>query len=162
MTRILLLLLPLAACATDGKDSGDGPGDTAATDCSTDSYWNGGNEESPDMNPGEDCIACHSRGEGPEFTLAGTVMGAYADLDDCNGIQGVTVRVTDADGVVTELATTEAGNFYTRADIAMPYTIELEKDGQTSRMVSAQSDGACASCHTADGAGGAPGRVVAP
>lgn len=114
------------------------------------------------MNPGEDCIACHNSGEGPNYTLAGTVMGDYDDPDDCNGVEDVRVRVTDADGVELVLTTNRAGNFYTNEDIAMPYTIVLERDGETLEMGGAQSDGACASCHTAEGANSAPGRVVAP
>ncbi len=152
------LLLALAACAPDGGDTGT----TDTATCSTDSYWTGGNEESPNMNPGQDCIACHNSGEGPNFTLAGTVMGAYDDPDDCNGIEDVRVRVTDADGVETVLTSNGAGNFYTDEDIAMPYTIVLERDGETLEMNGAQSDGACGSCHTAEGASSAPGRVVAP
>lgn len=156
LPRVSLLAL-LTGCPVARLDTGD---DTAA--CSTGSYWTGGNDESPQMNPGEDCIACHASGEGPSFTLAGTVMRAFADPDDCNGVAGVTVRVTDADGKLTELTTNEAGNFYLSDDLAMPYTIELERGGMTSAMAAEQADGACGSCHTAQGEAGAPGRIVAP
>lgn len=160
--RYLPLLMLLAACTPTSKDTGASDSGTPDASCSTESYWTGGNEESPNMNPGEDCIACHNRGEGPDYTLAGTVMGDYDDPDDCNGIEDVVVRVTDADGVTTELTTNSAGNFFTRDDIAMPYTVVIDRDGETREMVAEQSTGACGSCHTANGAEGAPGRVVAP
>ncbi|MDP2315350.1 MAG: carboxypeptidase-like regulatory domain-containing protein [Pseudomonadota bacterium] len=150
-----LLLLAATGCAgpTDGTDTGA---------CSSGSYWTGGDEESPLMNPGQSCIACHDRGEGPTFTVAGTVMGDYGDVDDCDGVEGVTVRLTDADGAVHEATSNAAGNFYLNDAIAMPYTVELESDAGVSTMSTAPTTGDCASCHTADGAEGAPGRVVAP
>lgn len=149
-----LLALTLAGCATpSGHDTGA---------CSTGSYWEGGNEESPDMNPGASCVACHATGEGPNYAIAGTVMGDYADPDDCNGIAGVIVRLTDADGGVHELTTNDAGNFYKKDGIPLPYTAEIESADGVREMAAAQTDGDCAACHTAEGAGGAPGRILAP
>lgn len=155
----LLLALPLlTACPPAG--------DTAATDtgvCSSGTEWTGGDEESPNMNPGQDCIACHASGEGPTFTIAGTVMGDFADPDDCNGVEGMIVRITDADGVLIELTSNAAGNFYSTKAVAMPYTAEVEgADGVIGTMSGEQTSGACGSCHTAEGAEGAPGRVVEP
>lgn len=162
-------LATLGACATTA------PVDTAS--CSSGSMYSGGGGEedaidtavvldegdgSSTMNPGQDCIVCHASGEGPTFTIAGTVMGAYADIDDCNGVADVTVTITDADGVVTTLTTNSAGNFYSTATLAMPYTAELSLGGQTRAMSTPQSDGDCASCHTAAGANDAPGRVISP
>lgn len=151
----LAFALPLAAC-----NGGSAPVDTAT--CSSGSMWTGGNEESELMNPGQACIECHSQDEGPRFTAAGTVMGASHDPDDCNGVEGVTVRLTDADGVVHEATTNAAGNFDFRDAIAMPYTAEIESDAGVVAMSGAQNTGDCATCHTADGANGAPGRIVAP
>lgn len=111
-----LLLLPLLAACGDNQSV-----DTAT--CSSGLLWTGGDDEEnagPEMNPGQDCIACHASGEGPHYTVAGTVMGAYGDPDDCLGVEGVTVAITDADGVVTELTSNASGNFYTQADIATP------------------------------------------
>jgi hypothetical protein len=155
----LLLSLVVGVVGCNGSDTGAG-NDTGA--CSSDSYWTGGNEESAMMNPGEACISCHSRGEGPSFTAAGTVMGDFADPNDCNGVDGVTVRLTDADGVVHEETTNSAGNFSFREAIAMPYTAEIENANGVSAMSGSQSEGDCATCHTAEGANGAPGRIVAP
>lgn len=161
--RVTVAMIVLVACNDGGT-----PGDTAT--CSTEPWAGGGEEdegegeeeEGPTMAPGEDCIACHARGEGPDFTVAGTVMAAYDDMDDCTGVDGVTVRITGADDAVTELVTNASGNFYTSAAIATPYTIELERDGATRAMGAAQSDGDCMSCHTAEGANAAPGRILAP
>ena len=166
-----LALATLGACATTA------PVDTAS--CSSGSMYTGGGGEggddafdtatglnegdgSPTMNPGQDCIACHASGEGPNYTIAGTVMGAYTDIDDCNGVADVTVTLTDADGVVTTLTTNAAGNFYSTATLAMPYTAELSLGGQTRAMSTPQSDGDCASCHTEVGANDSPGRVISP
>ena len=94
-----LLLLPLLAGCPPAGDTGF----TDTGECSSGVEWTSGNEESPNMNPGQACIACHASGEGPEFTIAGTVMGDFADPDNCYGVEGMTVRITDADGVVTEI-----------------------------------------------------------
>lgn len=170
----ILVSLLLAAC-TGTKDDTSSPSDSTGDSnteggfdtshdgtCSTGSEWTRGNDGSTKMNPGEPCMACHDRGEGPTFKVAGTVMGAIHDPDDCNGVQDVIVRITDADGVVTELTTNSAGNFYTNDRIALPYTAQLEHDGIIREMLGAQDDGDCGSCHTEAGASGAPGRVVVP
>ena len=168
-------LLPvLLACTGKSPDTSD-TGESGGTDsqaggfdtshngsCSTGEEWTRGNAGSAKMNPGESCITCHDNGSGPTFHLAGTVMGAIHDPDDCNGISGVTVHVTDADGVVTDLSTNSAGNFYTSDRVKMPYTLALEYNGITRRMEGAQQTGDCASCHSQDGAEGAPGRSVVP
>ncbi len=151
------MILFLLACG-QALDSADSTGST----CTSGHYWEGGNEESPMMNPGQDCVDCHASGEGPDYTLAGTVMGDYDDEDDCNGVEDVVVSITDADGNSFSLTSNAAGNFYTNDDIAMPYTVVIEKDGATREMSGEQEDGACNRCHTAGGEEGAPGRVVAP
>lgn len=169
---VAVAALLLVGCSTTA------PVDTAS--CSSGSmYTGGGGEEGDDdavdtaaatdeeeggatMSPGRDCISCHASGEGPDYTIAGTVMGAYDDIDDCNGVTDVTVTLTDADGVVTTLTTNAAGNFFSTAELVMPYTVELSAGGQTRAMSTAQSDGNCATCHTADGANDAPGRILAP
>lgn len=163
MTRscwwILVLSLALTAC---------GSSSTTPQNCSSDKTWTGGNEESPLMNPGQDCIACHtSEGEGPKFQIAGTVMGAANDDDNCNGLVGVTVEITGSDGVVTTLTTNAAGNFFTDehggTPVKMPYTARvIGPGGKVSAMSAAQSTGACNLCHTATGANSAPGRIFVP
>lgn len=135
----------------------------AAGECTTGEVWTGGDEESPLMHPGGDCIGCHAdEREGPQYTLAGTVMGALDEATDCYGVQGVTVTITDNNDDVLELTTNAAGNFFTREPIAMPYTVVIELDGEERPMGAAQTDGNCATCHTETGAEGAPGRVLVP
>ena len=155
-TFAVVLPLALVACSSE-------PPPPPPEDCSTGKVWTGGDEESPLMHPGTDCIACHEdEGEGPLYAVAGTVMGDLADPDDCYGVEGVTVRITDADAVVHELTTNAAGNFFSTAAVPGPFTVELELDGATSVMVTPQTDGACGACHTQEGLDLAPGRVLVP
>jgi len=157
MNRMIALgcLLGLAGCGPAGPEV-----------CSTNSAWTGGDEESPLMHPGGDCIGCHaSEGEGPRFLLAGTVMNAFKDDTDCNGTAGVTVEITDATSKVFTLTTNKAGNFYLPVfdgPLVMPFKAKVLRDGRERAMTAPQSNGACATCHTAVGANGAPGRILAP
>jgi hypothetical protein len=130
--------------------------------CASGTEWEGGNHGSSLMHPGVDCLTCHQNGEAPHFTVAGTVMGALRDVDDCNGVEGVTVRITGADGDTFELVTNAAGNFHTGRAVALPYRAEVERDGVIAEMSAAQADGGCNACHTTFGSYGAPGRVIAP
>lgn len=145
---------------------GVGCEDDAPEVCSTGSTWTEGEDGSPLMQPGGNCIQCHAEeGEGPLFVLAGTVMNAFDDDTNCNGVEGVTVQITGADGQIVELTSNSAGNFFLRASegsVAKPYTAKLIYEGKERPMGTPQSEGACASCHTPEGANGAPGRIVAP
>lgn len=160
--RWMILLAVVAAAGCGGEGNG---GVTPPEVCSTKSAWTGG-EESGLMNPGQDCIDCHSRGEGPKFQIAGTVMGASNDDDNCNGLEGVKVEITGADGATVTFTTNAAGNFYSGKGvpaITFPFTAKvIGTNGKEHKMVSAQSNGACNSCHTATGANGAPGRITVP
>jgi hypothetical protein len=150
----VLFLVFAAGCGTGAPDP---------SECSTGEVWTGGDEESPLMHPGGDCIGCHeSEGEGPRYAIAGTVMGVLDEPTDCNGIEGVTVRITDADGAIHEATTNRAGNFFLDDEVPVPYTAEIEVDGATRAMVTAQTDGNCASCHTEVGENAAPGRIALP
>lgn len=148
--------------STPGTDSGGGFDTSFNGTCSSGKEWSNGNQGSEKMNPGEACIDCHTNGDGPRFTLAGTVMGAIHDPDDCDGPKSVTVTVTDADGAVQTLTTNSAGNFYSYDRLATPYTVSLDYDGRTRVMEGSQTTTDCNSCHTEDGAEGAPGRIVVP
>ena len=157
----LLALAGVAALTAVGCGSSN----AAPEVCSTNSEWTQGDHESPLMHPGGTCIDCHtSNGEGPKFTLAGTVMAATNDDTDCNGVEGATVEITGADGTVTSLTTNAAGNFYIESMTALstPYTAKIIQGGKTRAMVGAQSNGECNSCHTAAGVNGAPGRILLP
>ena len=133
--------------------------------CASGLRWNGGNEEHPEMNPGENCIQCHNKQDGPAFAIAGTVFADYAEANDCYGTSGVTIEITGADNVVHTMKSNSAGNFYWNKNggkIALPYKAAVIKNGKRSEMDTPQEDGSCNSCHTKDGIAGAPGRIVAP
>lgn len=157
LRRCLLPLLVAVFAAGCGENTKAVP----TSECSSGTKWIGGDEESPEMHPGMDCVGCHtSRGEGPRFTVAGTVYGGPNAGDDCFGVAGLTVRLTGADGTVAELPTNGAGNFTTRASVKAPYTAELVRAGAVvAKMQTPQSSGACNSCHQANGS---PGRILAP
>jgi hypothetical protein len=139
------------------------PGTPAHATCSTGSWWQRANAGSELMHPGVNCVTCHaSLGAGLEYSIAGTVMGAQDDADNCQGISNVSVNITDSAGNAQSLTTDAAGNFFVAAAIATPFSVSVTRDGKTAPMVAHQSDGACLSCHTSTGRFGAPGRIVAP
>jgi len=155
-----------------GGHTGQGdPGpEIPAVACSTGAYWTEGDDGKPEMHPGRNCIACHDQrrapGEDdpPRFAMAGTVMGAFRDVDDCIGVPGVTVEITDAASAITTYRTNSSGNFLAAAAFrpALPYTARLVLDGRERRMATPQSNLNCMDCHTREGRNGAPGRIVAP
>jgi len=98
---VLALLTTLGCQGEDGGKLGVPPGI-----CSTHAVSVG---ESPQMEPGGDCISCHASGEGPSFLFAGTVMAALNDDTNCSGVAGVTVRITGADGNKIELLSNGTG-----------------------------------------------------
>ena len=126
--------------------------------------WVGGNEESPTMNPGLDCLGCHANlGEAEEVALGGTVFSTLNEPDTCFGVKGVTLELTDANGEVSEIVSNEAGNFVLEhATIATPYSARLLYEGRERVMQAQQTVLSCNSCHTEEGANGAPGRVLSP
>jgi hypothetical protein len=155
--RLLLAFAGLTSCSGDNQGLGVPP-----TTCSTHAVSAG---ESPAMEPGGDCIGCHSSGEGPHFVFAGTVMAALNDDTNCAGIQGATVRITGADGNQLDLSTNETGNFFAdlrSGGIAFPYRAQVIVGGTSVAMKATRtaSETNCASCHTAHGANGAPGRII--
>jgi Fe-S cluster biogenesis protein NfuA len=154
----LVLGLILAGCTGEEEETGAVPSEL----CASGWRWAGGNEESPLMHPGGNCIGCHSTGEGPRFGIAGTVHAAFDEPDDCFGVPGVAVTVTDATGLELQLMTNDAGNFFSGHTLTMPIRARLAFDGRERTMTFTPQTGACASCHTATGANSAPGRIVVP
>ena len=116
------------------------------------------------MAPGQNCMACHTPG-GPageaSFTVAGTVFGS-STADTGSGLAGVSVIITDANGLDTLLTTNAAGNFFTRAALALPLKKAAVGINAQRTAMSAAPDGDCNRCHTQPAAGGAPGRIHAP
>jgi hypothetical protein len=162
---VKMVLLGLAAAGLVGCF---GIGGGGLDVCSTDTVWTDGDYGSALMHPGSDCIGCHAQRTGtkaPKLVIAGTVMNDFKDETDCVGVKGVTVEITDASGQIREFTTNAAGNFMLQnpeTPFVMPFTAKVIHDGKERAMKSPQSNGACATCHTAEGANGAPGRIVVP
>jgi len=162
-----LSLLGLAACGKLGEEGGEGGegggGGTVSTDlCKSGMQWSG-HGESGEMDPGGQCVSCHSRGEGPDYSVAGTVFPAYDSADNCYGVEGVHVEVTDANGKAHTTTTNRAGNFWFREAIPTPYSTRIFTDaGDEISMVAQQTAADCNSCHTQNGANLAPGRIITP
>lgn len=164
-TALPLFCLSFLLAACGGVPPGGGYASVPTSTCTSGQQWTGGNAESPTMNPGQACIACHSTGEGPAFRIAGTVYGTLNAADNCGGeSSGVQVEIKDADGGVLLLTANSAGNFFyeSRTPLALPYTAKLIFSGGERAMGGAQTDGDCNACHTAAGLNGAPGRVAVP
>lgn len=138
----------------------------AASKCTSNEYWSRGNHSL--MAPGQACVACHKRsGEGPLYTIAGTLYPTGHEPDNCNGISsaasGAKVIVTGANGVVRTLLANAAGNFYTTEPVALPYNVKVvDSNGIERSMFTTATDGDCNRCHTQNGTNAAPGRVTLP
>ncbi len=142
-------------------------GGNMPTQCSSGQYWMGGDQKSPDMHPGNACIACHTTtGSGaPTLQIAGTIYQTPHDPNDCLGIgtAGVVVQITDSAGSVFSLPVNSSGNFLLQTGkLKPPYHALVSAGGKTRAMSVAQTSGDCNSCHTPTGAHGAPGRILAP
>lgn len=153
----------------DGGTAGDAGGAVDgpyALTCVSGRTWSG--EEDAEMDPGRSCVGCHNRGggeEAPRLTTGGTVMGGPHDKDMCYGVAGAVVELTGANGQVKTLTTNGTGNFHLRSEdgsIAVPFTAKVTYQDRVIRMINPKGDLDCANCHTAQGAAGAPGRIIAP
>jgi hypothetical protein len=129
-------------------------------------------EQGATMAPGDTCITCHSRREGPSFFVAGTVYPTAHEPKLCNGKSGIDVVITDSAGNVFTLTTNTAGNFACGsrarqgfpacAAFTPPYSAKVVSNGVERAMGAHQAAGDCNTCHTESGANGAPGRIMAP
>jgi hypothetical protein len=124
--------------------------------CSSGKMYTGGHGST--MRPGDNCLSCHG------FKIAGTVYATEHEPLFCDGVNvaGATVVVTGANGVVTTIPINNVGNFDSNTTIAAPFRAKVVYDGGERDMMTPQTTGACNSCHTADGANAAPGRIMLP
>ena len=154
---------PPGDAGTDAGPPATNPYNTPLV-CTSKTTWNQGNNGSSRMRPGGACITCHTMRGGPNYTIAGTVYPTAHEPNDCNGVNagGVTVVVTDKNGVVTNIAVNTVGNFSSRAAIAAPFNVKVVNGAKVRAMAGALTAGDCNSCHTATGVNGAPGRIMAP
>lgn len=160
--------MPAGTCANivDAGTVIQDPAFTGANTCSSGSYWTGGNQGSSRMHPGLACIACHNGGEGPTFSIAGTVYPTGHEFDDCYGTaaSGATVTVTDRNGTSKTFTADSAGNFSGTVNgwPVLPITASVSFGGKTRSMTTAVPSGDCNACHTLAGASNAPGRIALP
>jgi hypothetical protein len=134
--------------------------------CSSNLTWLFGDSLNDFMNPGKACDACHvTKGpKAPKLAIGGTVYptGHEPDLCISSTVGAATIEITDKNGQVTTLKPNLSGNFSSKTPIALPYTAKLTFNGQERVMLAPQNSGDCNSCHTQDGANGAPGRIRLP
>lgn len=163
-----MVAIAAAACGPmtpTGAAGSNGPTNNGGSPVCNAGYWQG--DEGADMAPGRDCVGCHasSGGEAPHYVMGGTVFADYNAADNClSGVGGATVTITDTAGHVFTKTTNYDGNFaFSDAEtvgLTYPITATVEKNGTRSVMTAGQMSGACNTCHSWQGSGGAPGRVV--
>jgi phosphatidate phosphatase APP1 len=112
------------------------------------------------MRPGEDCLRCHNGQRGTAWTLAGTIFNSPTATVD-QGVQNVSITITDSKGQQVTLTSNGSGNFYTRESLTPPFTAVAELNG-AKQMMTDPAIGACNSCHTDPPQNKAPGRMYAP
>lgn len=154
---MLLLALTLPGCRGGSLE------EVPLSECKSGLRWEGSHGHTPEMFPGRDCVGCHEdEGEGPRFAVAGTVYSAPQEPDDCAGVEGVDVVITDADGQGWALTTNRAGNFFLKADVAFPIQAEVVDGDESAAMQLLVDTGRCATCHLPEGRGSANARIVIP
>ena len=158
---------------TDAGSTVDGSTPVVSV-CTSGTTWTNGNIGSPQMRPGDTCISCHksSGGKSPQFLVAGTVYPTRHEPLNCNGLESVSVVITDANGTETTLTSNAVGNFacgptpssgFTVCNPVFPISARiLTMDGKTATMTDPQMTGDCNSCHTETGNSNAPGRISPP
>lgn len=127
--------------------------------CYSEMRWVGEKRGSQEMFPGRDCVGCHIENDGPPLAIGGTVYPYLLGQQDaqtlqsgtdCFGLEGVTVRVTDADGQEFVVTSNRAGNFFVEGnpdDFAKPFKVQLEYEDITPAMSTSPMYGGCGHCH---------------
>ena len=177
--------MPPAACQPGAADGGASADAGVAPDpfavparCTSGTTWTGGLRESPLMQPGEPCVACHQKGEAPRLAFGGTVYPSAHEPSQCYGAngtasaQGAEVMLVDAAGLTFTATVTAAGNFFVRATAPLtpPLRTKVAFLGRERVMIAAVPDGDCNACHTQKGTTTvttpgslpAPGRIILP
>ena len=152
-----------------GSEPDLGP-DPNASVCTSGVMWTRGDRGSTFMHPGVACINCHldngassATSQPPLFGFAGTLYPTTHEPDDCNGVAGAKVTVTDANGKVTTVTVNSSGNFFSTVKLAFPFTAKVVTTaGKERAMMASQMSGDCNSCHTETGTMTAPGRIQLP
>ncbi len=145
----------------------------APTTCASGTFWGLGNQGSADMNPGLACKACHaSKTPFKNYPYAGTVYPSLHEKDLCDGVvpSNAVVEILDGTGRVLKSmpVSTSSGNFHggipVLEQVASWYRARVRANGRVLEMRTpvTTKNGDCNSCHTEQGANGAPGRIVLP
>jgi hypothetical protein len=158
VTRAAVLALALAACI------GETPEDRERSQVPSIG------EKGPTHNPGSPCLLCH------DFALAGTI---YLHATDADGISGVPVTMSDADGHMFTALSNRTGNVYVNVDpglaapapgregeviipwpVVFPVNVEVGGAGATRKMRNRINRwGSCAECHTPTAGASSNGRI---
>lgn len=164
--RVVFVIVFLAACdvgsveplepGTDAPalvtDAAGGDGGVVCEPAAT-------NLPNGEHNPGQPCLTCHGPGgEGPRFTIGGTI---FSTAQGGVAVAGATVVVVDASNVTTRLVSASNGNFYSNANLTLPLRVSASKCPDTKPMIGAiasAQDGDCNGCHQA----GTSGRIHLP
>ena len=113
---------------------------------------------SPQMDPGQDCMVCHTGSIAPAWTVAGTLYRGASSQPDA-GLEGGEVLITDAAHRTLTLSTNGAGNFYTAETLQFPLKVQAQFGNRRLAMVGAVASGSCNSCHAQPSLNDAPGRL---
>jgi len=153
---VVLISVLLASCAADHESSCRVP---RSAELAPDEVTG------PAMRPGSNCLRCHAKdglAAKKPFSFGGTIFPS-ADSDVCEGVSGVTIHVTDAQGREISVISNEAGNFWSAAPLTPPFSIRASRAGREVRMPIEAPTGGCALCHSwPDATGGAVGRIRQP
>ena len=165
MRKAAVLLLGLSGCLW-----GTSPEEQLQADQGS---YDDGDEE---HRPGQPCLACHGAEHSPGgdvFVVAGTIY-EFASDDDEDGLEGVTVGMTDSEGRSFSAITNGAGNFMVsveaglseprqrprgRAQIGFQPTFPLRvaiSFGNTEQEMESRiwRNGSCSHCHRGETASG--------
>lgn len=118
----------------------------------------------PTMRPGQNCLRCHSASGAAAtkpFSFGGTIFPSL-NASACEGLSGVTIRVTDAKGKTVTVVSNEVGNFWSAEPLEPPFSMEAERNGKVRKMPVTAPTGGCALCHSWPDAVSASGRIRAP
>lgn len=104
------------------------------------------------MLPGRQCLECHNaRGQADSlvWTAAGTIFNSPTAKCNTDGVEGVSVQLSDESGnVLITLTTNRTGNFFTAEPIKFrQLRVRISKDSKVREMTTMPGVGDCASCH---------------
>jgi hypothetical protein len=108
-----------------------------------------GFDGNPQMDPGQDCLSCHSAhgaASGLTFTVAGTVY-PLALTGAEGGLFNAEIDITGADNRTLTLRSNGAGNFYSAESVVFPAAVAIRIGGQSYPMQQPAPVGSCNACH---------------